>query len=105
VGSAGTSDAVARTASDLFSVAGKVAIVTGGSRGIGAMIAAGLVRAGCRVYITARKKDACDAKAAELSAFGECISLPLDLASPGGADEFVKAVSEREECEALVMGP
>ena len=43
---------------ELFSVAGKIAVVTGGSRGIGAMIAGGLVRAGCRVYITARKKDA-----------------------------------------------
>jgi NAD(P)-dependent dehydrogenase (short-subunit alcohol dehydrogenase family) len=85
------------SAGDLFSVTGKVAAVTGGSRGIGAMIAAGLVRAGCRVYITARKKDACDAKAAELSAFGECISLPLDLAAPDGVDEFVRAIGEREE--------
>jgi NAD(P)-dependent dehydrogenase (short-subunit alcohol dehydrogenase family) len=82
---------------ELFDVTGKVAVVTGGSRGIGAMIAAGLVRAGCRVYITARKKDACDAKAAELTAWGECISVPTDLASPGGADELVGAVSERED--------
>ena len=81
---------------ELFSVAGKVAVVTGGSRGIGAMIAAGLVRGGCRVYITARKKEACDAKAAELSAFGDCISLPLDLAAPGSVDELLRAVSERE---------
>jgi NAD(P)-dependent dehydrogenase (short-subunit alcohol dehydrogenase family) len=95
--SASSSDAAAQAANDLFSVAGKVAVVTGGSRGIGAMIATGLVRAGCRVYITARKKDACDAKAAELSALGECISLPLDLAAPGGADDFVRVVSEREE--------
>jgi NAD(P)-dependent dehydrogenase (short-subunit alcohol dehydrogenase family) len=88
--------ASAQSASELFSVAGKVAVVTGGSRGIGAMIAAGLVRAGCRVYITARKAAACDAKAAELSAFGECISVPLDLAAAGGVEAFVKAVSERE---------
>lgn len=81
----------------LFDVAGKVAIVTGGSRGIGAMIAGGLVRAGCRVYITARKGRACDAKAAELSAFGECVSLPLDLAAPGGPDELIRAVGERED--------
>jgi NAD(P)-dependent dehydrogenase (short-subunit alcohol dehydrogenase family) len=94
--SASSSDA-AQSAGDLFSVTGKVAVVTGGSRGIGAMIAAGLVRAGCRVYITARKKDACDAKAAELSAFGECISLPLDLAAPGGVDDFSRVISEREE--------
>jgi NAD(P)-dependent dehydrogenase (short-subunit alcohol dehydrogenase family) len=95
--SASSSDAAAQSAGDLFSVTGKVAVVTGGSRGIGAMIASGLVRAGCRVYITARKKDACDAKAAELSAFGECISLPLDLAAPGGVDDFIRVISEREE--------
>jgi NAD(P)-dependent dehydrogenase (short-subunit alcohol dehydrogenase family) len=94
--SASSSDA-AQSAGDLFSVTGKVAVVTGGSRGIGAMIAAGLVRAGCRVYITARKKDACDAKAAELSVFGECISLPLDLAAPDGVDDFIRVISEREE--------
>jgi len=97
VASADSSSAGAQPSDELFSVAGKVAVVTGGSRGIGAMIAAGLVRAGCRVYITARKKDACDAKAAELSAFGECISLPLDLAAPGGADKFVRAIGERED--------
>ncbi|HUA41273.1 MAG TPA: SDR family oxidoreductase [Streptosporangiaceae bacterium] len=82
---------------ELFSVSGKVAVVTGGSRGIGAMIAGGLVRAGCRVYITARKAEACDAKAAELSAFGECISIPLDLAVQGSADELVRTISERED--------
>jgi NAD(P)-dependent dehydrogenase (short-subunit alcohol dehydrogenase family) len=82
---------------DLFSVAGKVAVVTGGSRGIGAMIASGLVRAGCRVYITARKAEACDAKAAELSAFGECISLPLNLADPAAAQELARQLADREE--------
>jgi NAD(P)-dependent dehydrogenase (short-subunit alcohol dehydrogenase family) len=87
----------ARSPSDLFAVDGKVAVVTGGSRGIGAMIAEGLVRAGCRVYITARKAEACDARAAELSAFGECISVPLDLAAPGGADSLVQLLGERED--------
>ncbi len=66
-------------------MAGKVAVVTGGSRGIGAMIAGGLVQAGCRVYITARKAEACDAKAAELSQYGECVSMPLNLADPAAA--------------------
>jgi NAD(P)-dependent dehydrogenase (short-subunit alcohol dehydrogenase family) len=87
----------ARSSGDLFSVDGKVAIVTGGSRGIGAMIASGLVRAGCRVYITARKAEACDAKAAELSAYGECISIPLNLAEPAAGPELVRQVSERED--------
>jgi NAD(P)-dependent dehydrogenase (short-subunit alcohol dehydrogenase family) len=95
--SSSSSDPGAQPSGDLFSVAGKVAVVTGGSRGIGAMIAGGLVRAGCRVYITARKAAACDATAAELSAFGECISVPLDLAAPGGVDRLVEAVSQRED--------
>jgi NAD(P)-dependent dehydrogenase (short-subunit alcohol dehydrogenase family) len=90
-------DAGAQPTGDLFSVSGKVAVVTGGSRGIGAMIARGLVQAGCRVYITARKAAACDATAAELSAFGECISLPLDLASSSSADELVRLIGERED--------
>jgi NAD(P)-dependent dehydrogenase (short-subunit alcohol dehydrogenase family) len=81
----------------LFGVAGKVAVVTGGSRGIGAMIAGGLVRAGCRVYITARKKEACDATAAALSAFGECVSVPLDLSGPEGTSELAAFVADREE--------
>ena len=55
---------------DLFSVAGKVAIVTGGSRGIGRMIAEGFVENGVRTYITARKADACAETAAELSKKG-----------------------------------
>ena len=72
-------------------------MVSGGSRGIGAMIARGLVQAGCRVYITARKAAACDAMAAGLSAFGECISVPLDLAAPGSATELTRRLGEREE--------
>jgi len=81
----------------LFGVAGKTAVVTGGSRGIGEMIATGLVRAGCRVYITARKKEACDATAAELSAFGECISAPVNLATHEGVTEFTDFLRERED--------
>jgi len=61
------------------------------------MIAGGLVRAGCRVYITARKAEACDATAAELSTLGECISVPLDLAAAGGVESLVGVVSERED--------
>jgi NAD(P)-dependent dehydrogenase (short-subunit alcohol dehydrogenase family) len=81
---------------DLFNVQGKVAIVTGGSRGIGAMIAEGLVANGVRTYITARKAEQCDAKAAELSAHGECISIPADLATDDGLEAFVAAFKERE---------
>jgi NAD(P)-dependent dehydrogenase (short-subunit alcohol dehydrogenase family) len=96
-GSEDSSNAGSRSPADLFSVTGKVAVVTGGSRGIGAMIAQGLVQAGCRVYITARRAEACDAKAAELSAYGECISVPVNLAEPPAAAELVQRVSERED--------
>ncbi|NND74115.1 MAG: SDR family oxidoreductase [Ilumatobacter sp.] len=82
--------------SSLFGLSGKVAVVTGGSRGIGYMIAAGLVANGVRVYITARKAEACDAAAAELSAHGECISIPADLSTPDGLTTFVGALTERE---------
>ena len=60
---------------DLFSVAGKVALVTGGSRGIGLMIASGLVDAGAKVYVASRKKEDCDRAAAELSKRGACIGV------------------------------
>ena len=64
---------------DLFSLSGRTALVTGGSRGIGRMIAAGFLKAGARaVYISSRKADACDATARELSSLGTCVSLPAD---------------------------
>lgn len=81
----------------LFDVSGKVAIVTGGSRGIGEMIAEGLVTNGVRTYITARKAEACDATAERLSAIGECISLPADMSNAEGIAEFVKQFTERED--------
>jgi NAD(P)-dependent dehydrogenase (short-subunit alcohol dehydrogenase family) len=81
---------------DLFSVEGKVALVTGGSRGIGLMIARGFVEAGAKVYISARKADACDAAAAELSKQGECVSIPADLATEAEARRLAEAVAARE---------
>jgi len=78
----------------LFSLQGRVAIVTGGSRGIGKMIAKGYIAAGAKVYITARKAEACDATAAEL---GEnCISLPGDLSNIEGARNFAARFAEHE---------
>ncbi len=81
---------------NLFGLDGKVAVVTGGSRGIGFMIASGLVANGVRTYITARKADACDAAAAELSEHGHCISLPADLSTADGLASFVDRFTERE---------
>ncbi len=83
--------------SELFDVSGKVAIVTGGSRGIGEMIAEGLVKNGVRTYITSRKAGDCDATAARLSEFGECISIPCDLSSSESMDAFVAAFTEKED--------
>ncbi|MEM7763342.1 MAG: SDR family oxidoreductase [Pseudomonadota bacterium] len=80
----------------LFDVSGKVALVTGGSRGIGEMIAEGYVRNGVRVYITARKATACDQTAERLSEFGECISVPADLSTGAGIETLTNTIRERE---------
>ena len=81
---------------DLFSVAGKVVVVTGGSRGIGEMIARGYVENGAKVYITARNAAVCDGLAAELSKVGTCISIPADLAKPGEIERFAAELERRE---------
>jgi NAD(P)-dependent dehydrogenase (short-subunit alcohol dehydrogenase family) len=82
---------------DLFSLAGRTALVTGGSRGIGRMIAAGFLQHGARaVYISARKAEACDQTAAELSELGTCISLPADVSTPEGIQALVEAYATRE---------
>ncbi len=80
----------------LFSVRGKVAVVTGGSRGIGRMIAEGLVRAGATVYISSRKAEVCDAVAAELSELGTCHSVPADLADVAGVEHLAATVAAAE---------
>ncbi|MDP9916487.1 NAD(P)-dependent dehydrogenase (short-subunit alcohol dehydrogenase family) [Variovorax boronicumulans] len=80
----------------LFSLEGRSALITGGSRGIGRMIAEGFLAQGARVYISARKAAACDQTAKELSAFGHCVSLPADVSTVEGAQALVDAYAKHE---------
>jgi 2-deoxy-D-gluconate 3-dehydrogenase len=80
---------------ELFSLAGRVALVTGGSRGIGRMIAEGFLKQGATVFISARKGAACDATAAELSKIGPCHSIPGDVSTMDGIARVVAALKDR----------
>jgi len=82
---------------NLFSLQGRTALITGGSRGIGRMIAEGFLAQGARVYISARKAEACDETAKELSAFGHCVSLPADVSTVEGAKALVEAYGKHEK--------
>lgn len=82
----------------LFSLEGRTALVTGGSRGIGKMIAAGFVAYGATVYISSRKAEQCEATAEELSkGNGRCIPLPQDLSSVAGCHALTEALGKRED--------
>jgi NAD(P)-dependent dehydrogenase (short-subunit alcohol dehydrogenase family) len=83
--------------SDLFDVSGKTALVTGGSRGIGLMIARGLVQAGARVIVSSRKANDVQAAAQELAALGDCHAIPADVSTPQGATELAQATQARFE--------
>lgn len=83
---------------DLFSIEGKVALITGGSRGIGEMISAGFLANGAKVYISSRKADACDATAKRLMEEygGECIPLPADLSTVAGCEQLAAQMKKLE---------
>jgi 2-deoxy-D-gluconate 3-dehydrogenase len=78
--------------SDLFSLAGRTALITGGSRGIGKMIAAGYIAAGAKVYISARKEVACRQTAEELG----CVALPADVSTIEGMKALASAYRQHE---------
>lgn len=82
--------------SSLFDLTGRVAVVTGGSRGIGRMIAEAYVKAGVRTYITARKSDVVEDTAKQLRQFGDCTAIAGDLSDIQGIDALVAALSEQE---------
>lgn len=82
--------------SDIFSINGKIALVTGGTSGIGYMIAQGLVKHGAKVYVASRKADACEKTAQELSAFGTCTGIPADLSTEAGCQALVNELQQRE---------
>ncbi len=88
---------------ELFGLDGKTAVVTGGSRGIGRMIAGGLLDAGCRVIVSARKAEQLEAAARELSAHGPCDAVQADLSTPEGCRALAAEVARRwESLDVLV---
>lgn len=82
---------------DLFSLEGKIALVTGGSSGIGAMIAEGFVNFGAKVYIVARRETALKQKQEELENIGSCEYITADVGSVAGIKELAQAYGEREQ--------
>jgi len=83
--------------SQLFDISGKTALVTGGSRGIGLMIARGFMQNGAKVYISSRKAEACERAAAELSKYGTCIPLAHDLGSMAEVKALAEDIKAREK--------
>ncbi len=88
---------------DLFSLKGKVALVTGGGSGIGVHMARGFVQAGARTYISSRKMQALEATAAELSKIGECIPIQADLSTEAGCKHLASEFSKKEEKLHILM--
>jgi NAD(P)-dependent dehydrogenase (short-subunit alcohol dehydrogenase family) len=82
---------------DLFSLEGKIALVTGGSVGIGAMIAEGFVNFGAKVYIVARREEVLKRRQEELAKIGPCEAIAADISSVGGIKELAKAYGKREQ--------
>jgi NAD(P)-dependent dehydrogenase (short-subunit alcohol dehydrogenase family) len=88
---------------ELFSVSGKSALITGGTSGIGLMIAEGYLRAGVRVYISSRKPDACRRAQELLSPLGEVRAIPADVSNEDNCRELIEAVSSREQALHILV--
>ncbi|HEY2689874.1 MAG TPA: SDR family oxidoreductase [Streptosporangiaceae bacterium] len=88
---------------ELFDLSGKTAVVTGGSRGIGYMIARGLLEAGARVYICSRKAGACAAAERDLSEFGPVVAVPADLSDEAGCLQLADQVGQREQALNILV--
>jgi len=82
---------------NLFSVQGKTVLVTGGSRGIGLMIAATFVKNGAKVYISSRNEEVCKEVEQELRKYGSCTAIPADLSSNEGRQKLINTLMEKEE--------
>jgi NAD(P)-dependent dehydrogenase (short-subunit alcohol dehydrogenase family) len=82
---------------EMFRLDGKVAVVTGGGRGIGVMMARGLLQAGATVYLSSRKKAELDAAVAELSAHGPVHAIPADLGTVDGVQALAADLADRED--------
>ncbi|MDH6170951.1 NAD(P)-dependent dehydrogenase (short-subunit alcohol dehydrogenase family) [Variovorax boronicumulans] len=88
---------------NLFSLKGRTALITGGSRGIGRMIAQAFLAQGARVYISSRNAEACNQAAAQLLEFGEVFSLPADVSTPDGTSALLHAYTEREDALDILV--
>jgi NAD(P)-dependent dehydrogenase (short-subunit alcohol dehydrogenase family) len=82
--------------SSLFRLDNKIALVTGGAQGMGRMIAAGLLGAGAKVYITSRKPEVCEASARELNEIGACVGIAADLNTPEAIVNLAAQIKARE---------
>lgn len=88
---------------DLFSVNGKTALITGGTSGIGLMIAEGYLRAGVRVYISSRKPDACRDAQQHLAQFGEVDAIPADVSDEEHCRRLIDTVGAREQALHILV--